>query len=255
VPRARLPAALSAAELAGPVPAAVVVDVEGTTTPVAFVYDVLFPYARRHTRAFLARRRHAAEVRADLALLRAEHAAESSAPEAPPPWHDTGEPIDAATAYVHWLMDRDRKSTALKALQGRLWEEGYRTGELRSDVYPDVPSAFTRWDGRGCGPWIFSSGSVLAQKLLFAHTRAGDLTPLVHGYFDTTTGPKKDAATYGRIASAIGQAPGNVLFVSDVTAELDAARAAGLRTAWCVREGPPPHDAPHPVIRTFDELP
>jgi enolase-phosphatase E1 len=242
--------------MAGPVPAAaVVVDIEGTTTPVAFVYDVLFPFARRHVRAFLARRGHEPAVRADLGLLRAEHAAESGAPDPPPPWRDSDDPLDAATAYVHWLMDRDRKSTALKALQGRLWEEGYRTGELLSEVYEDVPPAFSRWHGRGCGPWIFSSGSVLAQKLLFAHTRAGDLTPLVRGHFDTTTGPKRDAATYGRIAAAMGQPPADVLFVSDVTAELDAAGAAGLRTAWCVRDGPPPADPPHPVIRTFDELP
>jgi enolase-phosphatase E1 len=233
-------------------PQAVVVDIEGTTTPVSFVYDVLFPYARRHARSFLARRGHEPEVRADLERLRAEHAAESGRSD--PRWRDDDNPLDAATAYVHRLMDHDRKSTALKALQGRLWEEGYRKGELLSEVYEDVPPAFGRWHAAGTGPWIFSSGSVLAQKLLFGHTRAGDLTPLVRGYFDTTTGPKKEAATYGRIASAVGRPPAGMLFVSDVTAELDAARAAGLRTAWCVREGPPPTEAPHPVIRTFDEL-
>ena len=234
--------------------AAVVVDIEGTTTPVAFVYDVLFPYARRNVRAFLARRAHEPGVRGDLDLLRAEHAVERVAAEPPPPWRDSDEVPEAAIAYVLWLMERDRKSTGLKALQGRLWEEGYGKGELLSDVYPDVPPAFRRWHARGQGPWIFSSGSVLAQKMLFGHTRAGDLTPLIRGYFDTTTGPKKESATYRRIAATIGVAAEDVLFVSDSTAELDAAGEAGLRTAWCVRDGPPPPDAPHRVIRTFDEL-
>ncbi|HVR71748.1 MAG TPA: acireductone synthase [Vicinamibacteria bacterium] len=233
---------------------AVVVDIEGTTTPVAFVYDVLFPYARRNVRAFLARRAHEPEVRGDLDRLRAEHAGEEGAAETPPPWRDADDVRDAATAYVLWLMERDRKSTGLKALQGRLWEEGYGKGELLSDVYPDVPPAFRRWDARGRGPWIFSSGSVLAQKMLFGHTRAGDLTPLIRGYFDTTTGPKKESATYRRIAATIGVAAEDVQFVSDLTAELDAAGEAGLRTAWCMRDGPAPPDAPHRVIRTFDEL-
>jgi len=232
-------------------PAAIVVDIEGTTTPIGFVYDVLFPYARRNVRGFLARRGGESEVGQDLAALRREHAAEPPA-ERPPAWTDAHEPLDAAVAYVQWLIDRDRKSTALKALQGRLWEEGFQTGELRSEVYDDVPPAFRRWHARGQGPWIFSSGSVLAQKLLFGHTRAGDLTPLVRGYFDTTTGPKKEAGTYGRIAAAIGARPADVLFLSDVTAELDAARQAGLRTALCVRDGDPPHPAGHDVIRSFD---
>jgi enolase-phosphatase E1 len=234
-------------------PAAVLVDIEGTATPIGFVYDVLFPYARRNVRGFLARRGGESEVGHDLAALRREHAAEPSA-ERPPAWTDATDPLDAATAYVHWLMDRDRKSTALKSLQGRLWEEGFRKGELRSEVYDDVPGAFRRWHARGQGPWIFSSGSVLAQKLLFGHTRGGDLTPLVHGYFDTTTGPKKEAGTYGRIATAIGVRPGDVLFLSDVVAELDAAREAGLRTALCVRDADAPHPAGHDVIRSFDGL-
>jgi enolase-phosphatase E1 len=234
-------------------PAAVLVDIEGTTTPIRFVYDVLFPYARRNVRAFLARRGGESEVAHDLAALRREHAAEPPT-ERPPAWTDTSEPLDAATAYVHWLMDRDRKSTALKSLQGRLWEEGFRTGELRSEVYDDVPAAFRRWHARGQGPWIFSSGSVLAQKLLFGHTRAGDLTPLIHGYFDTTTGPKKDAGTYGRIATAIGVPPADVLFLSDVAAELDAARQAGMRTALCVRDAAAPDPAGHDVIRSFEAL-
>jgi enolase-phosphatase E1 len=238
----------------GPAPA-VLVDIEGTTTPITFVYDVLFPYARRNVREFLKRRGDDPEVRADIQALRREHVVDQQTADRPPAWLDSNDPIDSAVAYVHWLMDRDRKSTALKTLQGRLWEEGFRSGELRSDVYDDVPPAFRRWHQRGQGPWIFSSGSVLAQKLLFGHTRAGDMTPFIRGYFDTTTGPKKEAATYVRIAAEIASPPATVLFVSDVVAELDAARGAGLQTAWCVREGKPGARAAHRMIRTFDELP
>lgn len=237
----------------GPAPA-VLVDIEGTTTPITFVHDVLFPYARRHVREFLKRRGREPEVRADLAALRREHAADQQAAEQPPAWSDSEDLVEAAVAYVHWLMDRDRKSTGLKALQGRIWEEGFREGVLRSDVYDDVPPAFHRWHTGGQGPWIFSSGSVLAQKLLFGHTRSGDLTPLIRGYFDTTTGPKKDAATYARIAAEIARPPAGILFVSDVPAELDAARGAGLQTAWCVRDGDPPVPSAHRAIRTFAEL-
>jgi enolase-phosphatase E1 len=237
----------------GPAPA-VLVDIEGTTTPITFVYDVLFPYARRQVREFLKRRGREPEVREDLEALRREHAADQQAADRPPPWPDSEYQVEGAVAYVHWLMDRDRKSTGLKALQGRLWEEGFRGGVLRSDVYDDVPPAFRRWHGGGQGPWIFSSGSVLAQTLLFGHTRAGDLTPLIRGYFDTTTGPKKDAATYARIATTIAKPPAQLLFVSDVPAELDAARGASFQTAWCVRDGDPPAPSAHRVIRTFDEL-
>jgi enolase-phosphatase E1 len=236
----------------GPGPG-MVVDIEGTTTPVTFVYDVLFPYARARLGAFLTRRAGEGAIRDDLAQLRREHAAEPAQREPPPAWSADQDTLAAATRYLHWLMDRDRKSTALKALQGRMWEEGFRAGELRSEVYPDVPPAFRRWHAQGRGPWIFSSGSVLAQKLLFAHTRDGDLTPLIAGYFDTTTGPKRETPTYARIADAIGRPPAELRFVSDVTAELDAARGAGLQTALCVR-GDEPDAAGHPVIRSFDAL-
>ncbi|HEY7512006.1 MAG TPA: acireductone synthase [Vicinamibacteria bacterium] len=231
------------------------VDIEGTTTPVSFVYDVLFAYARQGLEGFLARRAADAALRADLQALRAEHAAEArGAPDPPPRWDESDPTAGPAVAYLRWLMDRDRKSTALKAIQGRIWEEGFQAGELRARVYDDVPPAFRRWHARGAGPWIFSSGSVLAQRLLFGHTAHGDLTPLISGYFDTTTGPKQEAPTYGRIAAAIGRVPADVRFVSDVGAEVDAARAAGLRTALCVREGAPAPPDGHRVIRSFDEL-
>ena len=239
----------------GAAAAAIVVDIEGTTTPIGFVYDVLFPYARMHLDGFLARRGGEEAVSEDLRALRREHAAEAAAGGEDPPAWETGEgTLAPAAAYLRWLMDRDRKSTALKALQGRIWEEGFRAGELRASVYADVLPAFRRWHARGAGPWIFSSGSVLAQRLLFAHTEHGDLTPLIAGYFDTTTGPKKDAATYARIAAAVRHAPAAIRFVSDVIAELDGARAAGLRTTLCVREAPAPPDSRHPAVDSFDGL-
>jgi enolase-phosphatase E1 len=201
---------------------------------------------------FLDRHWNDPEVRADVARLEAEHAAEASSHPAPPPWRK-----DAAgvVAYVHWLMDRDRKSTGLKSLQGKIWEEGYRTGELRGEVYSDVPPALERWRRRGIDIAIFSSGSIQAQRSLFTSTATGDLTRFIGSYFDTTTGPKTAPDSYVRIAAALERPPSEVLFVSDVVAELDAARTAGTRTALCVRTpGSAPATAAHPVIHEFDQL-
>ena len=228
----------------------ILLDIEGTTTPIEFVHQVLFPYARTRVHDYLAQHADDPEVRADIALLRAEHAAESAQAAGVPPWNPE--------AYVYWLMDRDRKSTGLKSLQGRIWEAGYESGELKGkgEVYSDVRPALERWRATGKQIAIFSSGSVQAQRNLFANTTAGDLSPLLSGYFDTTTGPKKEAGSYRKIAAALGRRPADVLFVSDVAAELDAARAAGMRTALCVRGHDHPHDSPtdHPRIRSFVEL-
>ena len=236
--------------MTGP-PSALLLDVEGTTTPVDFVYRVLFPYARARIAEYLARNSGRADVRDDVRGLGQEHAADVAAGRRPPAWGETPETV---AAYVRWLMDQDRKATALKSLQGRIWEEGFRAGALVGQVYEDVPRAFERWGKAGRTIAIFSSGSVLAQKLLFAHSDAGDLTPHLRAYFDTTTGAKREAESYRRIAAALGFDPASILFVSDVAAELDAARAAGKDTALCVRDGPDPASAPHRVIRTFDEI-
>ena len=236
---------------------AILLDVEGTTTPVDFVTRVLFPYARERLRDFLIRRAPSDRaIHDELAVLFSERQADERAGQSPPPWR-VGTPeevLDSAAAYVHWLMDRDRKSTALKALQGRIWEEGYQAGHLRGQVYPDVPRAFARWRAQGRDLAIFSSGSVLAQKLLFSRSEAGDLTPFLRGFYDTTTGAKGDPESYRKIAARLGQAPAAVLFLSDVTAELDAARAAGIATALCVRGGNPSAPSGHPVVRSFDEV-
>jgi len=228
---------------------AILLDIEGTTTPIAFVHQVLFPYARARVHDYLEQHGDDPAVRADVALLRAEYAAESSRSPDLPPWNPE--------AYVYWLMDRDRKSTGLKALQGRIWEAGYRTGELRGkgEVYHDVRPALERWHAAGKTIAIFSSGSIQAQRDLFANTTAGDLSSFLSGYFDTTTGPKRETGSYRRIAAALRQPPYTVLFISDVSAELDAARAAGMRTALCVR-GTLPNEGPagHPRIHSLAEL-
>jgi enolase-phosphatase E1 len=152
-------------------------------------------------------------------------------------------------------MDRDRKSTGLKSLQGKIWEEGYRSRELRSEVYPDVPPALERWRRRGVDIAIYSSGSVQAQRSLFSNASVGDLGGFISGYFDTTTGPKTAPDSYTRIAAALHRSSSEVLFVSDVAAELDAARTAGMRTALCMRTpGRAPSTSVHPVIHGFDQL-
>ena len=163
---------------------------------------------------------------------------------------------DSAASYAEWLMDRDRKSTPLKTLQGKIWEEGYQRGELVGEVFADVPPALSRWHAQGAPVGIFSSGSVLAQQLLFRHSSAGDLTPFLRWYFDTTTGKKADSDSYRRIAAAMNMPPQAIVFVSDIVAELDAARDAGLQTRLSIRPGnaPPPPAQGHAVIRTFDEF-
>jgi enolase-phosphatase E1 len=230
---------------------AVLLDIEGTTTPIDFVYRILFPYAQARVGEFLAARADEPEVAADIDGLRQEHARDVAAGRRPPEW---GQTPAAVAAYARWLMDQDRKATALKSLQGKVWAEGYASGELKGQVYEDVPRALARWTKAGKTVAIFSSGSVLAQKLIFGHTNFGDLTPYLSGYFDTTTGPKGQAESYTRIAATLGCEPGVMLFVSDVFAELEAARAAGLQTALAVRSDTLPTSAAHRPIMTFDKL-
>ena len=230
---------------------AFLLDVEGTTTPIAFVYDVLFPYARQGLAGFLRAQSGEPGVRDAIRRLRDEHRIDLEGNRAPTAW-PPNEEVDPALAYLEWLMDADGKSTALKALQGMVWEEGFRKGELQGQVYPDVPMALARWRGQGRSTFIYSSGSVLAQRLIFSRTEAGDLTPLLAGYFDTTTGPKKEAASYGKIAAEIGVDPGAVFFVSDSADEVAAAHVAGLRAARCARDGEDPPAAA--VVRSFDAL-
>jgi enolase-phosphatase E1 len=178
---------------------AILTDIEGTTSSLSFVHDTLFPYARARLPEYTA------EHGGDLAQLLA------------------------------W-MDADAKVTELKDIQGRIWAQGYAAGELAGHVYPDAAEALRRWHGDGIKLAVFSSGSVAAQKLIFGHSNQGDLSPLFSGWFDTTTGPKREAMSYLLIADALGVSPADMLFLSDIAAETDAAKAAGMRAMLIDRD-------------------
>jgi enolase-phosphatase E1 len=228
---------------------AILLDVEGTTSSVSFVYDVLFAFAKRHVGDFLARNGGEPAVREAAVAL----AAEVGAPDARP---DTPEGATRIALAAIELINRDVKSTPLKALQGMIWRSGYDSGELVSHVFEDVPEALGRWADSGIDVRIYSSGSIEAQKLFFAHTGFGDLTPLLRGHYDTTTGPKRTAPSYGAIAADMGLAPREILFVSDVGEELDAAKQAGMATALALRPGnrEPGGVLEHDPVSSFAEI-
>jgi enolase-phosphatase E1 len=233
-------------------PRVYLLDVEGTTSPVSLVTEQLFPYARKHLGSFLREHGLEPEIQADLALLADENRAE--AVEGAPRLLKEGE-VDGAIAYLLWLMDRDRKSTALKSLQGRIWKSGYLAGELVGTVFPDVAEAFARWS-RTAKVAIYSSGSVEAQKLIFRYSSAGDLTPFITAYFDTRIGPKTASASYRAIAAEVQATPKAILFISDMLRELDPARDAGCMTRLSVREGNTavPDSNGHAAISSFAEI-
>ena len=236
---------------------AILLDIEGTTTPIDFVFRTLFPYARERLQQFLLEHGSEPSIREDINALRAQHRGDAAEKLNPPRWVDDtpSAELASAAAYSAWLIDRDSKCSALKSLQGKIWQEGYRTGELHGEVYPDVPVALARWSAHGKIICIFSSGSVLAQKLLFGSTAAGDLTVFIRAYFDTTTGPKNVPGSYLQIAGTLALGPPHILFISDVAKELDAARDAGMQTALCVRTEPTEQVASaHYVINSFEEI-
>ena len=235
----------------------VVLDIEGTTTPIAFVYQVLFPYARTHLREFLETHGPSGLVAGVAAQLREEHAADVARGDSPPPLPadvTSGNAVDLEP-YVLWLMDRDRKSPGLKLLQGMIWQRGFADGTLRGELFPDVAPALERWHSDAIDVAIYSSGSVLAQRLIFGHTEAGDLTPAIREFFDATIGPKRAADSYRQIARTLDRPPAELLFLSDAHAELAAARAAGFKAMLCVRPGnpEPPRDE-EAIVETFDEI-
>jgi len=217
---------------------AVLLDIEGTVTPISFVHEILFPYAREHVNNYLSQHLQQPEVQADMQKLREEQASDIEELR-----QSTIDSIDTIVTYVNRLIDLDWKSPALKSLQGKIWRAGYEDGSLKSPVYSDVVDAFERWRDVGIKINIFSSGSVLAQQLLFAHTDAGDLTRYIDQYFDTSVGKKIDPQSYLAIAANLSFDPTRLLFVSDVVAELDAAKAAEMQTRLCIRPGNPPQPA------------
>lgn len=237
-------------------PRGILLDIEGTTTPITFISKTLFPYSQRRARNFILSHLQDEEIQSALRQLQYENARDRAA-GAPAIEDGSRDTIEETVRYYLWLIDVDRKSTPLKAIQGRIWEEGYARGELQSIIFPDVVPALNRWRHEGQLTAIYSSGSVLAQLQLFRHTVDGDLTPLIDAYFDTHVGNKKQPESYGKIAGHMKLPPNEVLFVSDVAAELDPALAAGMRTALCARPGNPSiaEKNNHHVIRSFEELP
>jgi enolase-phosphatase E1 len=233
----------------------ILLDVEGTTSSIRYVYDTLFPHARRELAGFLARRwddpavrRACEQVARDAEAASLEKWLGASASRA--------DALERVCAHVLGLMDADVKATGLKELQGLIWEEGYAAGRLRSHVYPDVAPALRRWAQQGLDVRIFSSGSVTAQKVFFANTEEGDLLGLLRGHYDTTVGAKRSPPSYLRIATDMGLAPNEILFLSDVSAEVDAAASAGMRTGLVVRPGNPPtaEGHGHPTVTDFGEI-
>ncbi|KGU86880.1 acireductone synthase [Pseudomonas mediterranea] len=203
---------------------AILTDIEGTTSAVSFVFDVLFPYAAQHLPTFVRQHADRSDVAEQLAAVR----------------QDSGEPdadVERVVAILLGWIAEDRKATPLKALQGMVWEQGYQAGQLKGHVYPDAVEALKRWHRAGYGLHVYSSGSIQAQKLIFGCSEAGDLSPLFSGYFDTTSGPKREVQSYQKISQAIGIAPDEILFLSDIVQELDAARGAGMATCGLAREG------------------
>ena len=219
---------------------ALVMDIEGTTTSIAYVLDVLYPFARERMPDFVRRRRGEPEVSRILDEVR----------ELGGVWNDEA----VVVRLCEWIAE-DRKVSPLKELQGLIWEEGYAGGELVSHLYPDVAPALRDWHAQGIRLYIYSSGSAHAQRQIYGHTVDGDLTPLPSGYFDTRMGAKREADSYRRIAEAIGLPPGELLFLSDVREELDAAREAGWQTVWLIRSSLPPLAAAHRRATRFDQIP
>jgi enolase-phosphatase E1 len=217
---------------------AVVTDIEGTTSSLAFVKEQLFPYARQHLSDYV--QEHASELGDIVAQVRAAAGREQLDTQALIP------------ILLRW-MDEDKKVTPLKSLQGMIWKAGYERGELTGHIYADAVRAMRQWQADGIRIYIYSSGSIEAQRLLFSHTSFGDLTSLISGYFDTTTGPKLEPHSYAAIAAAVGVPAGALLFLSDHGGETAAAAAAGLQTVLVAREQRQTSDR-EPVAMSFDDL-
>jgi enolase-phosphatase E1 len=219
---------------------AILTDIEGTTSSIRFVHDVLFPYARARIAEFVRRNVEDPHVVPFLNDVRLEAGADLE--------------LDGIITQLLAWIDADRKVTPLKALQGMIWEAGYRRGDLTGHVYPDAAAQLRAWHAAGLRLYVFSSGSVQAQQLLFGHSDAGDLTPLFSGYFDTRIGSKQDPAAYRAIAADIGLPAAEILFLSDIRAELDAAHATGMQTTMLVREDSAAAAGIHPQATDFSEI-
>lgn len=228
-----------------PVVRAILTDIEGTTSSISFVRDVLFPYAYRTLPAFVRQHEKEPAVHSQLAAV----------------WQEDGlnhGDIDGAIARLLSWIDEDRKATPLKALQGMVWEKGYRDGDFTAHVYADAFEGLSRWHAAGIPLWVYSSGSVLAQKLFFQHSDFGDMLPMFSGHFDTTTGGKREQASYTKIANAMGLPAKEILFLSDISEELDAAKSAHMQVCQLIRPADCPEmslrDARHPAVLSFADI-
>jgi enolase-phosphatase E1 len=219
---------------------AIVTDIEGTTSSISFVHDVLFPYARARMAQFV--REHATEPQVAAQLAAVSEVCGSDMD------------LEGIIAQLLAWIDQDQKATPLKALQGMIWQQGYRDGDFHGHVYGDAYENLRKWHARGIKQYVYSSGSVQAQKLLFGHTEYGDLTTLFNGYFDTNVGAKTETQSYQRIVEQLHCPAEQVLFLSDIQAELDAAKAAGVRTCWLVRAAEPDVNAAHMQVADFDAV-
>jgi enolase-phosphatase E1 len=224
---------------------AVLTDIEGTTTDIAFVHTVLFPYSHEHFPQFLHQHAGDPEVRDALAEIRVLE-------------NNPGLTVEEIIPILLRWIGEDRKAKPLKTLQGLIWRQGYDDGALTSHVYADALEALQRWHKSGIPLYVYSSGSIAAQKLLFAHTDIGDLTPLFSGYYDTGTGPKLESKSYAKIASALNRPPRSMLFLSDHAGETNAAASAGLRAVRVDRaramDLPPSSDESVPVVSGFHQV-
>lgn len=219
---------------------AIVTDIEGTTSSLSFVKDVLFPYARAHIADFVRHHAHNAAVKSLLEEV----------------CQIVGQKLNTEqiiTQLIDWI-DQDKKVTPLKSLQGLIWEAGYQQGDFKGHIYEDAANQLKDWHSQGLALYVYSSGSVHAQKLLFAHTEFGDLTSLFSGYFDTHIGGKKEVASYQKIAEQIGLPATQILFLSDIVEELNAAKTAGFVTIQLLRDTPMNSSVIHTQVASFDKI-
>ncbi|HEY8035139.1 MAG TPA: acireductone synthase [Methylobacter sp.] len=219
---------------------AIVTDIEGTTSSILFVKDVLFPYARANLADYIRKHTDDPQIKPLLEDVCKEVGSELSTEQ-------------IITQLIQWI-DEDKKVTPLKSLQGMIWEAGYRQGDFKGHLYSDAAANLKAWKNEGLDLYIYSSGSVYAQKLLFGHTEYGDLTPLFSGYFDTHIGGKKEKESYDNIAGQLSIPANQLLFLSDIKEELDAAKAAGFQTIWLVRDNAPDPQAEHRQVDSFNQI-
>lgn len=219
---------------------AILTDIEGTTTSISFVHDVLFPYAKQNVFQYLKDHRQEPEV--ENIMQQVQQIA----------CLDDGSIDTVATELLHW-MEQDKKITPLKSLQGMMWRQGYKEGFFKGHVYRDAYEGLLRFKALGLPLYVYSSGSIPAQKLLFGYSLYGDMTPLFSGYFDTRIGGKKDPLSYEKIAQEIGVERQRILFLTDSLEEIDAAKKAGLQVIWVEREKKDCNPSSHSVS-SFDEI-